>query len=308
MGAREYYYTLKELVGVMRTRRYLAPRPLDEIDSVGLKVEENAARIGARPMILFEGREVTWSEFNALANRYAHTLKSRGIGHGDVVSLMMENRIEFLAVLVAISKLGAVTSLINTNLRGRPLTHCITVTQSKACVFGEELSNAIAEVKADLPLHEGADYLFVADQGVTPPPNWAVNLSAEANGAPTTNLPETQRIKLGDNSIYMFTSGTTGLPKAAVVSQRRFLATGAMACKAALKIRRNRPTLPVSAAIPRHRPGRRLRVDAVVRIIDVSAPEVLGLQLPQGGARIQHQLFRLHRRAVPISDDAARAL
>ncbi len=235
MGAREYFYTLKELVGVMRTRRYLAPRPLDAIDSVGLKVEENAARIGARPMILFEGRQVSWSEFNALANRYAHTLKARGIGHGDIVSLMMENRIEFLAVLVGISKLGAVTSLINTNLRGRPLTHCITVTQSKACVFGEELSNAIAEVKADLPLHEGTDYLCVADQGATPPPNWAVDLTAEANGAPTTNLPDTQQIKLGDNSIFMFTSGTTGLPKAAVVSQRRFLATGAMACKAALK-------------------------------------------------------------------------
>ena len=48
-------------------------------------------------MLLFEGRQMTWREFNALANRYAHALKARGIGHGDVVSLMMENRIEFLA-------------------------------------------------------------------------------------------------------------------------------------------------------------------------------------------------------------------
>ena len=104
MGVREYFATLKEFIGVLRNRRVLAPRPLDTIDSVGLKVEETAARFGERTMILFEGRQITWSEFNELANRYAHALKSRGIGHGDIVSLMMENRIEFLAALVAVSQ------------------------------------------------------------------------------------------------------------------------------------------------------------------------------------------------------------
>ena len=140
MGIREYFVTLKELISVMRNRRYLAPRPLDTIDSIGLKVEETAARFGDRTMILFEGRQLTWKEFNELANRYAHALKSRGIGHGDIVSLMMENRIEFLVALVAVSKLGGDVSLINTNLRGRPLTHCVSVTESKAWIFGEEFA------------------------------------------------------------------------------------------------------------------------------------------------------------------------
>ena len=221
MGVREYFSTFKELIGVLRTRRYLAPRPLATIDSIGARVEENAARFGDRPMVLFEGRELTWRQFNELANRYAHALKARSIGYGDVVSLLMENRIEFLAVLVAISKLGAITSLINTNLRGRPLAHCISVTRSKACIFGEELSTAIAEVKAELPLAEGSDYLFVADHGSTPAPNWANDLSADARTADATNPPDTQRVKLGDNATFIFTSGTTGLPKAAVMSQRR---------------------------------------------------------------------------------------
>ena len=235
MGLREYFSTLKELVGVLRTRRHLAPRPLETVDSIGLKVEQNAVRFGNRPMILFEGRELTWTDFNALANRYANALKVRGIGRGDVVSLMMENRVEFLAVFVALSKLGAVASLINTNLRGRPLMHCVSVTQSKACVFGEELNDAIAEVKADMSLREGSDYLFVADHGTTPAPNWATDLSAESSCASTENPPETQRVKLADNATFIFTSGTTGLPKAAVMSQRRFLATGATSCRAALK-------------------------------------------------------------------------
>ena len=132
MGVREYFSTLKECVGLLRNRKHLAPRPLDTLDSVGPKVEETAAKFGNRTMLLFEGRQVTWGEFNALANQYAHALKARGIGHGDIVSLMMENRIEFLASLIGIAKLGAVASLINTNLRGRPLTHCVSVTRSKA--------------------------------------------------------------------------------------------------------------------------------------------------------------------------------
>jgi citronellyl-CoA synthetase len=217
MGVREYFTTLKQFIGVLRNRRVLAPRPVDTIDSVGLKLEETAARFAERPMILFEGRQVTWGEFNELANRYAHALKSRGIEHGDIVSLMMDNRIEFLAAFVGATKLGAVVSLINTNLRGRPLTHCVSVTQSKAWIFGEELSGAIAGVKHDLPLREGSDYLFVADQGKTPAPNWAADLSADAHAAPVSNPPDTRRVKLGDSATYLFTSGTTGLPKAAVV-------------------------------------------------------------------------------------------
>ncbi|HET6472076.1 MAG TPA: long-chain-acyl-CoA synthetase [Pseudomonadales bacterium] len=238
-GVREVFSTLIELVRLLRTRKYLAPRPLDTIDSIGARVEDLAVRLGDRTMLIFEGREITWNQFNALANRYANVLKGRGIAHGDVVSLMMENRIEFLAAFVAIGKLGAISSMINTNLRGRALTHCVSVTQSKAWVFGEELADAVAEVKADLSLREGNDYLFVADKGATAAPNWANDLGAEAAAADASNPEETRRIKLADSVTYIFTSGTTGLPKAAVVSQRRFLATGLTSCKAGFRSNEN---------------------------------------------------------------------
>jgi len=239
MRVREVFSTLIELVKLMRTRRYLAPRPLDTIDSIALRVEELATQYADRTMLIFEGREITWAAFNALANRYANALKRRGIGHGDVVSLMMENRIEFLGAFVAVGKLGAITSMINTNLRGKPLMHCVSVTQSKAWVFGEELVDAVAEVKADLSLREGSDFLFVADKSAKPAPNWANDLGAEATSADATNLDETRRIKLADSATYIFTSGTTGLPKAAVVSQRRFLQTALTSCKAGFRSNEN---------------------------------------------------------------------
>ena len=70
----------------------------------------------------------------------------------------MENRIEFLALLVGVNKIGVTAGLINTNLTGKPLVHCITVTHSKKCIFGSEVSGALNEVKDELGLTEGEDY------------------------------------------------------------------------------------------------------------------------------------------------------
>ena len=235
MGLRDVASTLAQVPTLLALKKELKPRPYAEKDCFARQVEANAARFGERTAIVFEGRSVTWAEFNALANRYANHLASQGVVRGDVVSLVMENRIEFLAVTVALNKLGATAAFINTNLRGRPLIHCITVTESKKCVFGEELAPALAEVKSELPLAEGQDYLFVPDAGEAPAPNWAADLDAESAAASTDNPPTTVENALGDTAMYLFTSGTTGLPKAAVLSNRRYLASAAMSHKAGLK-------------------------------------------------------------------------
>ncbi len=235
MGLRDVASTLAQVPTLLALKKELKPRPYAEKDCFARQVEANAARFGERTAIVFEGRSVTWAEFNALANRYANHLASQGVVRGDVVSLVMENRIELLAVTVALNKLGATAAFINTNLRGRPLIHCITVTESKKCVFGEELAPAVAEVKSELPLAEGQDYLFVPDGGEVPAPNWAADLETESAAASTDNPPTTAENALGDTAMYLFTSGTTGLPKAAVLSNRRYLASAAMSHKAGLK-------------------------------------------------------------------------
>ena len=200
-------------------------------------MSSNAETLGQNPAYSFEGEVISWADFNALANRYAHTFAEQGLSRGDTASLFMENRIDFLAAIVALNKIGAVAGLINTNLTGRPLTHCITTTESKLCIVGEERVSALNEIKSELSLAEGRDYFFVPDQGNEAAPNWARDLKEAAADAPGTDPSAQPENKLGDTALYIFTSGTTGLPKAAVMSNRRFLTTATLAAMGGLRLK-----------------------------------------------------------------------
>ena len=218
----EFFRTLKEAKPLPKLAKFAKPRPLDTRDSFAAQFEATVARFGHRPAVVFEGRELTWAELNALANRYAHVLRDAGLKRGDTASVMMENRIELLAAVMALSKLGVAAAMINTSLTGRSLTHCISITGSAICLFGEERMSAIDEVRGDLELGDGA-FLFVPDAGEDAAPEWSRDLSELAQQAPDSNLPETAEVTLGDTVLNIFTSGTTGLPKAAVMTNRRLL-------------------------------------------------------------------------------------
>ena len=235
MGVKDVVSVLAEVPTLLKLKKGMVPRPTSVADCFGARVEANAKTYGHRSAIRFEGQEVTWAEFNALANQYAHYMTDQGVVRGDTVSVIMENRIEFLALLVGLNKIGVTAGLINTNLTGKPLTHCITVTQSKKCIFGSEISAALNEVKADLELTEGEDYFEVPGLGQEPTTNWAKNLSDGADEASDANPEGTALTTLGEIALYIFTSGTTGLPKAAVLSNRRYLTSADMAAKAGFK-------------------------------------------------------------------------
>jgi len=74
------------------------------------------------------------------SNRVAHYFKSKGIKHGDTVALFMESKPEYVCIWLGLSKIGAVTALINSNLRQAALIHSFTVANACAIIFGSELA------------------------------------------------------------------------------------------------------------------------------------------------------------------------
>jgi citronellyl-CoA synthetase len=235
MGLIDLTRTLVQVPTLLVLKKGMVPRPREERDCIAAQVERNAEVYAERVAVIFEEQQVTWFELNARSNQLAQSFVAQGLGNGDTASVIMENRVEFLCVFIALNKIGVTAALINTNLRGKPLTHCVSITGSKKCIYGEELNDALDDIKSELALREGEDYLFMPDAGVNPAPNWALDLAQMSADSSRENLSQTREVTLGDNALYIFTSGTTGMPKAAVLSNRRYLASAKLTHTALLK-------------------------------------------------------------------------
>ncbi len=201
---------------------YEMRRSRDTKRSTGWVVERNARLHPQDTAIIFEGTTLNWDQFNQLSNRYSDMFKSRGVSHGDAVAVIMENRIELLATAIGLNKLGAIAGILNTNLRGEALTHCVESVTAKKFVVGEEMLEAVDEIRTGLSLKETADYIFVPDSNTTACPNWCFNFTENLDTFSSENPAETGNVTLNDPCFYIFTSGTTGLPKAAVMSHGRW--------------------------------------------------------------------------------------
>ena len=219
---KEFFRVTKEFLKLMPV---LAVKPTSNEDTVSMAtvLEGTVAKYTDRSMIIFEGRELTWGEFNALTNQFAHALMARGVKRGDCVSVMMENRIEMLACTFALQKIGAISSLINFALSGAQLAHCVNISDSCKCLVGEEIYASLDAVRPQLTLKD-EDILWVADQRSNPAPQNAEDIVSTLDQYPKTNLADTGSILAGSTAMYIFTSGTTGMPKAAKIPHRRWMA------------------------------------------------------------------------------------
>ena len=207
-----------KLVPVMAVK---PPQPEVAV-SVASIFEATAARYADRNMIIFEQQEFTWQEFNELANRMARALTGGGVKRGDSVALIMENRVEMLAYTVAMQKLGVITALVNPALGGTQLAHCLSTAKAVKCVVGEEVFANLDAIRADIGLAD-EDILWIADQRTTAVPEGLEDTLSQLDGYACDNLADTCKILAGDMAFYIFTSGTTGLPKAAKITHRRWM-------------------------------------------------------------------------------------
>ncbi len=204
---------------IMKLVAKMAERTRDTNYSVGLRIEENTVLYPDKLALLYEDEKYTHKEYNTWINRYANYFLKIGLKKGDVAVVFVENRSEYMFVIAAMGKIGVISSLINTNLRKNPLIHSMTHTPGKVYIIGEELYQAFEDVKSKLGLsdRQKQNLFYLPDNGEQEIPRGYINLKEEIKDSDINNPPTTSEILMKDPFVYIFTSGTTGLPKAAIM-------------------------------------------------------------------------------------------
>lgn len=191
-------------------------------------LESHARRYPQHPFCTCEGQSHTLGEFNAAVNRRAHALCAQGLQRGEVVALLMENRLAYLETTLALSKLGAVAALIHPALRGEPLVHSLRLSRARVLVLGSECLPSFGEVYSRIQ-QDPLQHILVEEDptaAATSRENWPPGSIAWTEQLRHASLENPPSVKLTsrDWALWIYTSGTTGLPRAARVNHYRWYA------------------------------------------------------------------------------------
>src|SRR3569832_170847 len=166
----------------------------------------------------FLDRTMTYRALDVGANRVARWAKANGVGQLVVVALLMEIRPEYVMTWLGLLKAGAVVALINTNLRGAPLAHSISIAGAKLAIVGAELAPTYEEAA---PQIEPRPEAWCAGGTCPGLPDFDAACAAQSDTA--TDKAWRAGITCKDRAFYIYTSGTTGLPKASNFTHLRML-------------------------------------------------------------------------------------
>jgi citronellyl-CoA synthetase len=195
--------------------------------TLGMLIERNARNHGHRTAILYEDRSLTWREFDHWANQIANYLMSEGLTKGDAIAVFLENRPELLAVVAGAAKIGVACAMLNTSQKGKVLSHSINLIEPKMVIVGEELVGVFNDIKDSIKVDHSQPFQFLADSNTLnvfgDQPDGYANMAANVSAHRSDTLHVPNPPTMGDTAVYLFTSGTTGLPKAAPGSHRKFI-------------------------------------------------------------------------------------
>jgi acyl-CoA synthetase (AMP-forming)/AMP-acid ligase II len=204
--------------------------------SVGAVLEARAAAHPDAMALRFEDQRWTYAQFNAWANRLAHAFHGAGVQRGQVVALLMENHASTLACVAALAKLGAIAGMLNPNLRADALRHSVRAMSAARLVIAGECVESFADLRE---AWTGPAPFWLQGHGAPPcPPGWQ-DLAALAQASAADNPASSASVDIGTPLFYILTSGTTGMPKASVMTHRRWLRSMAGMGQLGLRLRQS---------------------------------------------------------------------
>ncbi|XP_067587735.1 long-chain fatty acid transport protein 6 isoform X3 [Pseudorca crassidens] len=207
----DFWYLLKVVHCGLRLEMY---RLKGELVTVLDKFLMHVRKQPQKPFIIYEGDIYTYQDVDKRSSRVAHVfLNHSTLKRGDTVALLMSNEPDFIHVWFGLAKLGCVVAFLNSNIRYVSLLHCIR----------SYLLETIEEILPSLP----ADIsVWAMKESV---PQGIISLKEKLSTASDSQVPHSHHAasNLKTPYLYIFTSGTTGLPKAAVICQLQAMKSSA---------------------------------------------------------------------------------
>lgn len=159
--------------------------------------------------------DMTWQNFDHLANQTAQALMARGIVKDDRVVHLLMNCIEWLPVYFGILRTGAWAVPLNFRFVAKTIQRCSQTAEAKAFIFGPEFLERVTQIREALT-QTVETYVYVGPESTCP--EWAESFDQFVAGQPTHG-PEVA-LDISDDAALYFTSGTTGTPKAVRLTHR----------------------------------------------------------------------------------------
>ena len=173
-------------------------------------LEKTVKRFPDKTALIWEGMEVTYSQLQRDINRFGNALLSSGIGPGDRIGLMLNNRPEFVVAYYGVGKIGTTIVLLNTLLKKDEIIYILTDSECTALVATE---NGMKEFLAARDKAPQVKHLIcpATMEGATAFEDFIVDQSEEL---------EVYQAKPDDVPEIKYTSGTTGIPKGVMHTHR----------------------------------------------------------------------------------------